>query len=77
MGRNKGIPGLSFSWRRATGLSPAKSKVSRQTGIPLTRAGQQRKLGKAMGCCVPAALLLTGSITVASSTCDAILPHQS
>jgi hypothetical protein len=64
MGRKKkGIPGLSFSWKRTTGVSAAKSKLSRQIGIPLTRAGRQRKLGKAMGCCVPAAFFFTGSIT--------------
>src|SRR5690606_41383525 len=72
MGRKKGIPGLSFSWKRATGLSAAKSKISRQTGIPLTRAGRQRKLGKVMGCCVPAALLLTGSITTVLGVAKAV-----
>ena len=60
MGRKKGIPGVSFSWKRASGLSNAKSKLSRDLGIPLTRAGRQRKLGKAMGCCVPAAFILAG-----------------
>ena len=60
MARRKkgGIPGVSFSWKRATGISAAKGKLSRQLGIPLTRSGRQRKLGKAMGCCVPAAFLL-------------------
>lgn len=59
MGRKKGIPG--FSWKRVSGLSAAKAKLSRQLGVPLTRAGRQRKVGKAMGCCVPAAFLLTGA----------------
>ncbi len=59
MGRKKGgIPGLSFSWKRATGLSAAKGKLSRQIGIPLTKSGRQRKAGKAVGCCVPAAFIL-------------------
>tara|TARA_R110002096_G_scaffold416547_4_gene619098 strand:- start:107 stop:328 length:222 start_codon:yes stop_codon:yes gene_type:complete len=53
MGRKKGIPGLSFSWKIASGLSGAKAKISRKTSIPLTRSGRQRKMGKAMGCCVP------------------------
>lgn len=61
MGRRKGIPGLSFSWKRASGLSGAKSRISRKTGIPLTRSGRQRKMGKAMGCCVPFVFIL-GSI---------------
>jgi hypothetical protein len=60
MGRKKGIPG--FSWKKASGLSAAKGKLSRQLGVPLTRAGRQRKMGKAMGCCVPAAFLLAGGV---------------
>lgn len=44
--------GFSFSWKRALGVSAAKSKISRQAGIPLTRSGRQRKVGRAMGCCV-------------------------
>ena len=39
-----------FSWKRATGITAAKSKISRATGIPLTKSGRQRKVGKAMGC---------------------------
>lgn len=61
MGRKKGgIPGVSFSWKRALGISNAKSKVSRASGIPLTRGARQRKMGKAMGCCVPFIVLTTG-----------------
>ena len=60
MARKKGIPGLSFSWKRAVGISSAKSKLSRKIGIPLTRSGRQRKMGKGIGCCVTAALLITG-----------------
>ena len=47
MGKKKGIPGLSFSWKRATGISQAKSKVARKTGIPTSKAAIQRKVGKA------------------------------
>ena len=50
--------GFSFSWKRALGLSAAKSRLSRQLGIPLTRSGRQRKLGRMMGCCVPIAIFL-------------------
>lgn len=53
MGRRKGIPGLSFSLKRALGVSAAKGKLARQLGIPLTRQGRQRKVGNAMGCCAP------------------------
>lgn len=32
-----------FSWKRASGLSGAKRKISRRTGIPTTKAGRRRK----------------------------------
>jgi hypothetical protein len=38
--------GFSFSWRRATGLSAASSRVSRAIGVPLTRSGRERKAGR-------------------------------
>ena len=53
--------GFSFSWKRATGLSSAKGKLSRKTGIPFTRSGRQRKIGRLMtggGCCVAFASLV-------------------
>jgi hypothetical protein len=50
MGRKYGV---SFSWKRATGISAAKSRISRMTGIPTTRQGRQRKFGAASGCCLP------------------------
>lgn len=43
---NTGIPGLSFSWRRALGISRAKYLFARASGIPTTRGGRQRKLGR-------------------------------
>jgi hypothetical protein len=67
MGRKKGIPGVSFSWKRASGLTSLKQKVARQTGIPTTRAGRQRKAGKAMGCCVPLFLLVGSSAAIIAS----------
>ena len=39
------IPGLSFSWKRALGITKAKQKISRATGIPLTSQGRERKMG--------------------------------
>lgn len=62
MGKKRGIPGVSFSWKRAIGLTSAKQKLSRGVGVPLTRAGRQRKFGKAMGCCIPFLALLGGGI---------------
>lgn len=40
------IPGLSFSWKRALGVTQAKQQFSRRTGIPTTKAGLERKIGK-------------------------------
>jgi hypothetical protein len=41
--------GLTFSWRRALGIDVVKRRISRATGIPLTRSGRQRKLGRFLG----------------------------
>jgi hypothetical protein len=57
--------GTSFSWRRATGLSAAKGRLSRRLGIPLTRSGRQRKMGRMMGCCVPLAVMVGIAAAVA------------
>ena len=32
-----------FSWKRALGISGAKRKISRATGIPTTCSGRKRK----------------------------------
>ena len=40
------IPGLSFSWKRAFGISSAKHKIARATGIPTTKQGRRAKLGR-------------------------------
>lgn len=40
------IPGVSFSWKRALGITKAKQQISRQTGIPTSKAGIERKIGK-------------------------------
>lgn len=46
---NTGIPGLSFSWKRALGVTQMKRDISKATGIPTTKAGRQRKIGKMFG----------------------------
>jgi hypothetical protein len=38
-----------FSWKRFSGVSRAKSKISRAIGVPLTKSGRQRKIGAAIG----------------------------
>lgn len=42
------IPGVSFSWKRALGITAAKQKFARKTGIPTTKAGLERKVGRAV-----------------------------
>lgn len=40
------IRGLSFSLKRAIGITAVKQKISRKTGIPTTKQGLERKVGK-------------------------------
>jgi len=44
---NKG----GFSWKRALGVTKAKQSISKKTGIPLSKSGRQRKIGKTVGGC--------------------------
>lgn len=39
------IPGVTFSWKRALGIDQMKRQIARETGIPTTRAGLERKIG--------------------------------
>ena len=39
------IPGLTFSWKRALGVSKIKREIANATGIPTTRNGIERKIG--------------------------------
>jgi hypothetical protein len=70
--KKKGIPGFSFSWKRATGLSSAKAKLSREIGVPLTQSGRQRKAGKAIGCAIPFAFMIAGFIAIVAGVSKAI-----
>ena len=47
-GSNTGIPGVSFSWKRALGITKAKQQFARQTGIPTSKAGLERKIGNSL-----------------------------
>ena len=40
------IPGLTFSWKRALGVTQAKQQIARKTGIPTSKGGLERKIGK-------------------------------
>lgn len=55
--RKKHIPGVSFSTKRALGITKAKQRIARTTGIPTTKSGRQRKFGSMMaggsGCILP------------------------
>ena len=42
------IPGLSFSLKRAIGITKIKQKIACATGIPLTKQGLERKIGGAI-----------------------------
>lgn len=43
------IPGLSFSWKRALGITKAKRKIAKATGIPTSRSGRRSKVGRLLG----------------------------
>lgn len=45
-GTNTGIPGLSFSWKKALGITDLKRKIARETGIPTTKSGLEAKIGR-------------------------------
>lgn len=59
MGKRKSIiPGLSFSWNRALGVTKAKQNFAQKSGM-------QRKIGKAVtdggcSCCLLAFILMGG-----------------
>ena len=40
------IPGVSFSLNRALGITQAKRKFARETGIPTYKAGLEQKIGR-------------------------------
>ena len=42
------IPGVSFSWKRALGVTKMKREFTKATGIPTTKAGIERKVGEAV-----------------------------
>lgn len=40
------LKGLSFSLKRAVGISGIKQKIAIKSGIPTTRSGLERKIGR-------------------------------
>lgn len=74
-GTNTGIPGLSFSPRRALGITSAKRKISKATGIPTTRSGRQRKAARAVGCMTfPVIVLSIAAFLLILSSCISPTP---
>ena len=43
-------PGLSFSWKRALGVTKAKRRVSKKTGIPMSRGERRNELDLIFDC---------------------------
>lgn len=39
------VSGLTFSLKRAIGISAAKGKIAKATGMPTTKQGLERKIG--------------------------------
>ena len=48
-GRMKLGPGLTFSWKRALGITKLKRSISKSTGIPTSRNGRRAKVGRWTG----------------------------
>jgi len=42
-------PGLTFSWKRALGVTKLKRSISKATGIPTSKSGRRAKVGRWMG----------------------------
>jgi hypothetical protein len=62
---NKG----GFSWKRFVGISAMKSRFSRAAGIPLTKSGRQRKIGRIItvgGCLLMVGIGISFLIVVVS-----------
>jgi len=47
MGKRKTY-GFSWSWKRAIGLSGLRNRIARATGIPTTKSGWERKIGRVL-----------------------------
>jgi len=40
------VKGLTFSLKRAVGISGIKNSIAQKTGIPTTQGGLERKIGR-------------------------------
>ena len=39
------VPGLTFSWKRALGITKVKQQIAKATGIPTSKQSLERKIG--------------------------------
>jgi hypothetical protein len=56
-----------FSWKRFLGISAAKARISRSIGVPLTKNGRERKIGRMVtggGCLVMATVWVSIPISI-------------
>jgi hypothetical protein len=53
-----------MGWKKWSGLTGARRKIAKATGIPTTRGGRQRKVGRMAGCCVPFLFLALVAVAV-------------
>lgn len=44
----KGKYGISFSWKRLLGISGFRASIARKVGIPTTKGGIERKIGRTL-----------------------------
>ena len=40
--------GFSFSWKRAVGITGFKQSVAKKIGVPTTKSGMKRKIGRTL-----------------------------
>jgi hypothetical protein len=63
--------GFSFSAKRAVGISAAKGRIARASGIPTTRSGLRNKVGRSAGCAIPLAFASLALIGLAAAAVTA------
>ena len=66
----------AFSWWRFLGVSALKGRIARETGIPLTKTGRERKVGAALGPLVPLGILLMAGARLFRAPRHRLLKHS-
>lgn len=62
----KKIPGVTFSAKRALGVTSAKRKIAKATGIPTTKQGRRAKVGRIAtgGGCMLSILIVLSTVVI-------------